>query len=95
MSRQQQQRTTSPPNMARGGGSVGAANVEQVEPHPRGQEPRPGQVRAIGGAPSLDFPDEGSLADDVEHLRTARAKIRFSCTMLGPFRKPSGNKSMD
>lgn len=80
--------------MASGGGGVGAANVEQVEPRPWGQEPRLGQVRAIGGAPSLDLPDGGGLTDDVEHLRTARAKIRFSCTMPGPFRKP-GNKSMD
>lgn len=81
--------------MTRGGGSVGAANVEQMEPRPLRQEPRLGQVIAIGGAPSLDLPDGGGLTDDVEHLSTARAKIRFSCTMPCPFRTPSGNKSMN
>ena len=50
--------------MTRGGGSVGAANVEQMEPRPLRQEPRLGQVIAIGGAPSLDLPDGGGLTDD-------------------------------
>lgn len=85
-------RPPAPPDMTRGGGSVGAASVEEMEPRPLGQEPRLGQLMAIGGAPSLDLPDGGGLADDVEHLRTARAKMRFSCTMPCPFRTPSGNE---
>lgn len=78
--------------MTRGGGSVGAASVEEMEPRPLGQEPRLGQLMAIGRAPSLDLPDGGGLADNVEHLRTTKAKIRFSCTMLCPFRTPSGSE---
>lgn len=43
------------PTWPEAGGSVGLP-MEQVEPHPRGQEPRPGQVREpAGGAPLWTF----------------------------------------
>lgn len=69
-----------PPNMPRGRGGVRAASLEEMEPRILNQEPRLGQVMAIGWTPSLDLPDGGDLAEDVERLSIARTRIRFSCT---------------
>lgn len=61
-------------------GSVGAANVEQVEPHPRGQEQTWASQSHWWGLSGLS--DEGSLAGSVEPQDCKGQEIRFSCTML-------------